>query len=354
MSFSLEPGQELSTTLTNSSRISDAGCCTSFQAWRDGSSHFPSLGTHAFEVLSYDVRCSTLLLERPCERPWDHKKRERNPPVLIQAPDMWGVNSWILQAKPCPCSVLNSAELPCWAPPQSTATDHDYHKMVAILSCCVWGLCYIAIGKQDRASPDKEGFCGERNGEGSFGECLYLRGGPQHHSTPAWNSHRTKGCKKSVIRGLSTSHPHSQQCRVIWRGGGLTAGVLEMSSVSTWAVGCMNFLCHLEKAFSLVLNEQLDGAPTWGFCHRMSWTGKGPLWSYLKNGICFPRLLQPAAGKFRGWQEKALGGTRLSLAFISREILCLWEDVDFDTQSALESWAKMRNKHSSSKAVENA
>lgn len=237
----------------------------------------------------------------------------------------------------------------------STLIDHEHNKVIAILSHCVWGFCYIAIDNQNRASPDNKGFCGERNGEGTTEECLHSRGGCQRHSIPPWNSHRTKDCKKGVIRGLSTSHPHSQQCRVIWRGGGLTAGVLEMSSVSTWVVGWMNFFCHFEKAFPLMLKERLDGTPPWGFCHLGSWAGAVPLLSHLKNRMRFLQALQPAAGMLRGWQEKALDGARLNLAFTRRQILCsermwfltykvLWNPGQrWETNILPTRWSKMHN-----------
>jgi hypothetical protein len=58
-----------------------------------------------------------------------------------------------------------------------------------------------------------------------------LRGGT---STPFETVTEPKAYKKGVIKAFSSSHPHTQQCRETGKGGRLAAGVLDMSSVSTW------------------------------------------------------------------------------------------------------------------------
>ena len=77
--------------------------------------------------------------------------------------------------------------------------------------------------------------------------------------------------------------------------------------------------------------------PSWELGWGKAFTGPSE-----KQDAFPPSALQLVTVMLSGWQERVWGGTRLSLVFTSRDILCS-EGMHFDTQSALEFRAKMRN-----------
>ena len=79
--------------------------------------------------------------------------------------------------------------------------------------------------------------------------------------------------------------------------------------------GYPNFICHCEAS---QMNPNPRLWPSW----ELGW-GKAFIGPSEKQDTFSPGALQLVAAMRSSWQEKAWGGTRLSLAFTSRDILCL-------------------------------